>query len=117
MSLLKRFALVLVLALGLGCKDTLYRGDFRVLSALGVPKQYEIVAPAVVGRACWGVSGIVIVNLTFGWFGQRGNFAEAAMEDALRQAPGANALGSVEIWVTPRCYEVRGAALRIGPSN
>ncbi len=81
------------------------RAHFTVVSAVGVPPSYEIANPRVSGEACGSGSGAYepLVQL--------------AVEDALRQAPGADGLASAEITFERQfasvCYRVTGAALKL----
>jgi hypothetical protein len=89
--------LVLVGAAGAGC-ITIERGHFEALSTAPLPGTPRIVAEEVEGRACGSVFQDPL---------------RRAIEDALRNAPGANALMDVRHRFRDLCVVVSGRAVAI----
>jgi len=94
---LSTLAMTGALALAVGCA-TYTRGHLAA-AASGVPRlQMEVVAEDVTGRSCGQV-----MDVRF----------ERAVEDALRQAPDANALVDATSTWESFCVVVRGDAVRL----
>jgi hypothetical protein len=112
MTVGKRLAILhapLVLA---SCVNSSFRGDFSLFSPVGVPNQYQIIDPHIVGRSCFRW-----YELVFAAFVSTDRpVVEEAVEHALSQAPGADALAMVDVRVSGGCYEVEGAAISTGRS-
>jgi hypothetical protein len=88
------FAILTLLSL-LACVE--YRGHFSIASTRWSPPSITTTTP-VAGRACYNPLGSASGAL------------RAAAEEALSQAPGANALSDVRLRLEGRCFVVEGNA-------
>ena len=93
------------------CVSSSFRGDFTLFSPVGVPNHYEMIDPHVIGRSCASWQELLSLGLAHT---DRPMVAEA-VEQALAEAPGADALAMVDIRLTGGCYEVEGAAISTRP--
>jgi len=90
--------LVAVLAAACSACVTYERGSLAAVSTVSLPVEMEIVAQSVEGRSCGDLFREPV---------------KLAIDDALRAAPGANALIDVTYELERLCMVVRGTAVRV----
>jgi hypothetical protein len=73
-----------------------------------------IIDPHVIGRSCYRWYELVIAAFSYMPAPDRPMLADA-VDAALSEAPGADALAMVQVRVTEGCYEVEGAAIALSP--
>lgn len=97
MTAARWIALVLLLGGAAGCA-TYQRGELAAASVMEIPLEMTVLREQVEGRACGD------------WLKPRYTLA---LDDALRQAPDANALVNVTYHFEAFCMVVRGTAVRV----
>lgn len=92
-----------------GCAtNTYYRGRIGLLSPSDLPRNYKESHPAVIGKGCFPAQDL----MTLGATSRSRPVVEDALRDALAQAPGAQALGGINLWIRRNgCYEAEAVPL------
>ena len=104
---MKTVLLLIPLALS-GCASfqSHHRGHFAIMAPASLPSHMQLVTPKVVGGGCRPR-----VRPKPSLFNSP--LVENAVNDALEQAPGADALAVAEIRIDKGCYVVEGAAVDV----
>ena len=92
------YASLVIAALASTACVTYDRGSLAAVSTAPLPMETTVVAENVVGKACREIFDAPVA---------------LAIEDALRKAPGANALVDVSYRYERFCMVVRGTAVRV----
>lgn len=94
--------IIAILLLQLGCIAHFDRGTLKAVSTKALPLSMKIIREKVEGESCFFTA----------LFGYDGAY-RAAVEDALRKAPDANALVNSSYTSKPFCVVAHGTAVRV----